>query len=140
MDVACDFSSFQKNDCFDCNDWLCNIRKALNNCEYIEKIQLLTLLPENFSKREVQDKLPCVRIYMTGKSQKIKKGKGVYSQADPYNGYSLSTEALNVALSYCLEDSKGCSKTSPNKIYVIFIKDDKAKKVKCFMTRSIKET
>ena len=61
---------------------------------------------------------------MSDKSRKIKKGKGVYAQADPYNGYSLITEALNLALSYCLKDSKDCGKNSPNKTHVIFIKGD----------------
>ena len=80
---------------------------------------------------------------MTDKSRKIKKEKGVYAQADLFNWYALSTEALNVALSCCLEDSKDCSKNSPNKTDVTFLKNDygeKIKKVKCFMIRSIKET
>ena len=66
---------------------------------------------------------------MTDKSQKIKKGKKVYAQVDPYNGYFLSTEALNVDLSYCWEDSKDCSKNSPIKTNVIITKDDYAEKI-----------
>ena len=75
IDVASDFSTFQKNDCFDCDECLCNIRKALNNCEHNEKIRLLTLLPENFNKREIQDKLPYATKYMTDKSRTSKKEK-----------------------------------------------------------------
>ena len=100
IDVASDFSIFQKNDCTDCDEWLCNIREALNNCEYNEKIRLLTLLPENLSKRELQEKLPDVTKYMIDKYQKIKKEKVAYAQADPYVGHPISTEALNVALLY----------------------------------------
>ena len=80
---------------------------------------------------------------MIEKSWNIKKGKVVYAQADPYVVHSISTEALNVALSYYLEDSKDCSKNSPNKTDDIFMKNNhrvKVKKVKRSMTRSIKET
>ena len=55
---------------------------------------------------------------------------------------NIRLKALNVALSYCLEDNKDCSKNTPNKTDVIFIKSDygeKVKKVKLFMT-SIKKT
>ena len=54
----------------------------------------------------------------------------MHTQVDPYSGYSLLTEALNVAL--CLEDSEDCSKNNANKTDVIFIKNDCGEKDKMF--------
>lgn len=62
-------------------------------------MQLLTLLSENYNKREMQEKLSVtVSKYLLDKSWKIKKEKGVYAQADLKIAHPLSTKALNIVL------------------------------------------
>ncbi|XP_063243365.1 uncharacterized protein LOC134542780 [Bacillus rossius redtenbacheri] len=128
--------------CVNCSLWFSNIDSALHTCNYNGKVQLLTLVPQTFSKTVLKEKLPSVSKYLIDKCRTVIKNKGIYAQPDPYSGHPLPTQVQDLALSYYLEDSKDCSRESPNKKDVICIKDgngEKVKKVKRFMTRSIKE-
>ncbi|WP_316206557.1 hypothetical protein, partial [Escherichia coli] len=70
------------------------------------------------------------------------KNKGVYSEPDLYTGHPIDESTKNIVMEYFLNDDFNCSRQSPNKSDVVTVKinNTKTKKVKRFLTRSLKET
>lgn len=129
-------------ECTPCNQWTTNFQLGLHVCENIgEKIRLLTLLPETFSKNSILKSFFGVAMYMLDEARKLKFRKGVHHFPDPYCGHPLNDEAIRVAIEYYLNDDLDCSRQSPNKndVVNVYENNEKVKKVKPFLTRSINE-
>ena len=80
-------------------------------------------------------------MYMIEKAINLAQEKGVYSEPEVYTGHPIeSTE--KIVMEYYINDDFNCSRQSPNKSDVIMVKinDKKEKKVKRFLTRSLKAT
>ncbi|XP_064472032.1 uncharacterized protein LOC135386185 [Ornithodoros turicata] len=130
-------------DCTRCSSLLRNIRTAYQKCTTNQgRCQILTLLPENMTKKEIVGLIPDATKYVIEKSKSLKGKQGVWAMPDKYGGHPVSENDVQVALRYYLEDEKDCSVQSPNKKDVIHVTRD-GKRVavaKRFMTRSIRET
>lgn len=130
-------------ECEKCSHLLDNIREAYQRCRsQQEKCQLLTLLPEEMSKKEVMRAVPGVTKYVIDKSRRLRASQGVWAIPDAYAGHPLSDSDVSTALRYYMEDEMDCSVQSPNKKDVIHVVKDGRREavVKRFMTRSIRET
>lgn len=66
---------------------------------------------------------------------------GIYYEPDKYNGHPIDTKTKDIVMEYFLNDDFNCSRQSPNKSDVITVMENgkKVKKVKRFLTRSMKE-
>ncbi|CAH0558804.1 unnamed protein product [Brassicogethes aeneus] len=132
------------NDCGFCVSWTESFNRSLENCSSTqEKIRLLTTIPLNsLSRSDMLIRFPSVTKYMIREAKKVVKEKGVYYNPDPYCGHPIDQTSINIAQEYYLNDDLDCSRQSPNKNDVKKIVENGAemKKVKRFMTRSIKET
>lgn len=130
-------------DCMSCSSLLRNIRTAYQKCtSHQERCQVLTLLPENMTKKEIVGLIPEATKYLIEKAKSLRAKQGVWAMPDKYAGHPVSENDVQVALQYYLQDEKDCSVQSPNKKDVIHVTRD-GKRVavaKRFMTRSIRET
>lgn len=132
----------QKIDCTACDQWIDKLKLALKNCEtYSEKIRLLTIVPDIFSKTEVLSMFPEITIYMIDESRKLKIEKGVFKPRDPYLGHPMSEDDVKIVQEYFLNDDLDFSRQSPNKKDVRIVNENgiKINKVKRFLTRSMQE-
>lgn len=115
---------------------------ALRNCEkYLEKIRLLTIVPDIFSKTEILSMFPEITIYMVDESRKLKIEKGVFKPCDSYLGHPMSEDDVKIDQEYFLNDDLDCSRQSLNKKDVRIVNENglKINKVKRFLTRSMQE-
>lgn len=139
--VSIDGSNDDFSQCF-CNEWLNNLGVAFKNCCSInEKIRILTLIPSSVSKSKILSTFPEVTVYMIDKARMLVKTKGIYSKPDVYTGHPLDEKSTEIAMEYFLNDDFNCTRQSPNKSDVVIVKENgkKEKKVKRFLTRSLKE-
>ena len=76
------------------------------------------------------------------KSEKSCTRNGVYSEPEAYTGHPIDERTEKIVIEYYINDDFNCSRQSANKSDVITVKinDNKEKKVKCFLTRSLKAT
>lgn len=129
--------------CETCTPLLSGIAKAYEKCtSQQQRCQLLTLLPDSLSKKEVMNLVPGATKYLIDKARKLKASDGVWSIPDAYTGHSLEENDITTALRYYLDDEMDCSIQSPNKKDVVHVvKDGKREAVvKRFMTRTVRET
>lgn len=129
--------------CQGCEEWQDNVRQALSAADtHIEKTQLLTLLPETMSRQDALKNFPSATKYLIDKARAVKKERGIWGKSDPYLGHAIPSDHITIARDYYLDDNMDCSRQSPNKSDVInvFENGEKTKKVKRFMTRTLKET
>ncbi|CAH0546996.1 unnamed protein product [Brassicogethes aeneus] len=130
------------NDCGFCVNWTESFNRSLENCSSTQE-RLLTTIPLNsLSRSDMLIRFPSVTEYMIREAKKVVKEKGVYHNPDPYCGHHIDQTSINIAQEYYLNDDLDCSRQSPNKNDVKKIVENgvEMKKVKSFMTRSIKET
>ena len=136
-------SASSNGKCQECEEWQDNVRQALSAADtYIEKMQLLTLLPESMSRGDALKNFPSATKYLVDKARVLKKERGIWGKSDPYLGHAIPYDHITIARDYYLDDNLDCSRQSPNKSDVInvFENGEKTKKVKRFMTRTLKET
>lgn len=129
--------------CNICPELISNLRYAFDSSDsYQERCRLLTLLPRNLSKQQIQKMIPSATRHLIQKARKNQETLGVWSMPDPYTRARLSQEDVQAALDYYTKDELNCSQQSPNKKDVIGIisKGQKEYVSKRFMTRSIRET
>ncbi|CAN8017318.1 unnamed protein product [Ixodes persulcatus] len=129
--------------CNICPELFSNLRYAFDSSDlYQERCRLLTLLPRNLSKQQIQKMIPSATRHLIQKARKNQETLGVWSMPDPYTRMRLSQEDVQAALNYYTKDELNCSQQSPNKKDVISIvsKGQKEYVSKRFMTRSIRET
>ena len=134
----------KKSDCDLCTSWVPSFNSALENCESTsDKIRLLSAAPINeLSQNEIVAMFPKISHYMLKQAKSLVKEKGKYSKPDMYPGHPIDEDVLETAQEYYLNAYLDCTSQSPNKNDTRIVYDNgvKVKKVKRFMTRSIKET
>ena len=81
-------------------------------------------------------------MYMIEKAKNLAQEKGVYSEPEVYTGHPIDERTEKIVMEYYINDNFNCSRQCPNKSDVITDKlnDKKEKKVKRFLTRSLKAT
>lgn len=78
---------------------------------------------------------------MVRASRKLTESKDIYGMPDLYSGNPIKDDIIELVQRYYLDDDLDCTRQSPNKNDVMNVKIDgvKEKKIKRFLTRSIKE-
>lgn len=131
-------------ECNMCEKWIAAFKTSLENCKTTsEKIRLLTAAPIHaLSKEDIMSKFPMVTNYMITQARILSLQKGNYAIPDIFSGHPVPETTLNVAMQYYLDDDFNCSRQSPNKKDTRNVIENgvSVKKVKRFMTRTIKET
>ena len=81
-------------------------------------------------------------MYMIEKAKNLAQEKGVYSEPEVYTCHPFDERTEKIVMEYYINDDFNCLSQSPNKSDVITVKinDKKEKKVKRFLTRSLKAT
>ena len=81
-------------------------------------------------------------MYMIEKAKNLAQEKGVHSESEVYIGHPIDNRTEKIVIEYYINDDFNFSRQSPNKSDVITVKinDKKEKKVKRFLTRSLKAT
>lgn len=131
------------SDCQSCDDWVENIRIALQaSTSMQERCRLLTLVPASWTESKVLDMIPEATRYMVRKARRIRQEKHAWAAPDAYQGHPLSKENLQSALEYFTNDELDCSVQSPRSKDVVQVVQEgtKVTKTKRYMTRSIRET
>ena len=126
-----------------CTEWVQNNGLVLQKCSTVsEKIKILTLLPSSFAKHEILSLFPEITMYMINKSRNLVKEIEIYSEPYAYSGHPIDENMEKIVMEYYLNDDFNCSRQSLNNCGVVTIKlnNKKDKKVKRFLTRSLKET
>lgn len=132
----------EATDCEICLEWIKILSNALENCKsFQEKVRLLTVVPSNFSKAYLLSVLPGVTTYMLDQARSLVKDGVFYKEIEKYSGHSVDKEVISTVMEYYLNDDFNCSRQSANKNDTISIRENgvKVKRVKRFLTRSIKE-
>lgn len=131
------------SECKICEEWNENFSLALENqnLNYKEKLRLMTLVPSSLSNNYILSHIIGTTDYMIRNARNLVESKGLYESPDPYSGNPLKADTIKLVEKYYLDDDFDCTRQSPNKSDVLNIKINgvSEKKVKRFLTRSIKE-
>ena len=126
-----------------CTEWVQNVGLALQKYSTVsEKIKILTLLPSSLTKNEILSLFPDITMYMIERAKSLVQEKGVYSEPKAYTDHLIDEKTEQIVMEYYINDDFNCSRQSLNKNDVITVKinDKKEKKVKRFLTQSLKAT
>ena len=126
-----------------CTECIQNLGLAVQKCSTVsEKIKILTLLPSFLTKIEISSLFPDITMYMIARAKNLAQEKGVYSESEAYTGHPFDERTEKFVMEYYINNDFNCLRESPNKSDVIIVKinDKKEKKVKRFLTRSLKAT
>ena len=77
-------------------------------------------------------------MYMIEKAKNLAQGKGFYSEPEVYTGHPIDKRIEKIVMEYYINDNFNCSIQSD--VITVKINDKKEKKVKRFLTRSLKAT
>ena len=141
-DINDEYNPNENSKCETCDEWFENIKTALTNCSsFPEKVRLLSVIPATFSKNYLLSILPNITMYMIDQARLLANNGNVYKEPEKYIGHRLSNEVISQVMNYYTEDDFDCSRQSANKKDTISITElgVKTKKVKRFLTRSMKE-
>ena len=81
-------------------------------------------------------------MYMIERAKSVAQEMGVYSEPEAFTGHPIDERTEQIVMEYYINNDFNCSRQSPNKNDVITVKinDKKEKKVKRFLTQSLKAT
>ena len=136
-----DLESSEHKSCTDCADFnkmLAEVKQKISNVSRREKIKLLTLVPQSWSKEKVCNEFN-VSEYLVRASRKLKQEKGILSDPGSKKGKIISPDVSNRIHEFYQSDE--FSRMCPGKKEYVSIKenDEKVHKQKRLLLINLKE-